>query len=51
MIGAAASEFEAEREARSSIEELATPNRGGWESALGYLARYLARCCNCNANA
>jgi hypothetical protein len=51
MIGAAASEFEAEREARSSIEELATPNRGGWESALGYLARYLACCCNCNANA
>ena len=34
MIGAAASESEAEREARSSIEELASPNRGGWEGAI-----------------
>jgi hypothetical protein len=51
MIGATASEFEAEREARSSIEEFASPNRGGSEGALGYLARYLACCCNCNANA
>jgi hypothetical protein len=30
MIGAASSESAAEREARSSIEELASPNRGGW---------------------
>ena len=49
MIGAAASESEAEREARSSIEEIASPCRGGWESALGNLARYLARFCDATA--
>jgi hypothetical protein len=42
MIGAAGSESEAEREARSSIEELANPNRADWESAPGDLVRYLA---------
>jgi hypothetical protein len=47
MIGAAASESEAEYEARSSIEELASPNRAGWEGALSDLAC----CCNCNATA
>jgi sulfur-carrier protein len=51
MIGAAASESEAEREACSSIEELASPSRAGREGALGDLAGYLACCCNCNANA
>ena len=51
MIGAAASESEAEREARSSIEELANANRADWEGAPGDLARYLACGCNCNANA
>ena len=49
MIGAAASESEAEREARSSIEEIASPARGGWEGALGNLARYLARSCGAAA--
>jgi hypothetical protein len=49
MIGAAASESEAESEARSSIEEIASPARGGWEGALGNLARYLA--CVCDATA
>jgi hypothetical protein len=49
MIGAAASESEAESEARSSIEEIASPRRGGWEGALGNLARYLARFCNAAA--
>jgi hypothetical protein len=49
MIGAAASESEAEREARSSIEEIASPRRGGWESTLGNLARYLARFCDAAA--
>jgi hypothetical protein len=47
MIGAAASASEAECEARSSIEEFASPNHDGWEGTLGYLAC----CCNCNANA
>jgi hypothetical protein len=47
MIGAAASESEAEREACLSIEELASPSRAGREGALGDLAC----CCNCNANA
>ncbi len=51
MIAAAASESEAEREARSSIEELANPNRADWEGAPGDLARYLACGCNRNANA
>ena len=51
MIGAAASESEAEREARLSIEELGSLHCGGWEGALGYLAPYLVCCCNCNADA
>ena len=51
MIGATASESEAEREAHSPIEELANLNRADWEGAPGDLARYLACGCNCNANA
>jgi hypothetical protein len=42
MIGAASSASEAEREARATIEEIASPARPGWEYALGNLARYLA---------
>lgn len=46
MIGAASSESEAEREARATIEEIASPARPGWECALGNLARYLASVCD-----
>ena len=49
MIGAAPSESEAEREARATIEEIASPAHPGWECALGNLARYLARTCDANA--
>ncbi len=47
MIGAAASESDAIRDAQSSIEELSNSNvRPGWEGALGKLARYLASVCD-----
>ena len=49
MIGAAATESEAEREARATIEEIAAPSRPSWEGMLGNLARYLARACGANA--
>jgi hypothetical protein len=42
-IGAAATESDAMRDARSSIEETSNSNsRTGWECSLGNLARYLA---------
>ena len=48
MIGAAATESDAMRDARSSIEELSNSNnRPDWEISLGNLARYLA--CVCDA--
>jgi len=47
MIGAAASESEAVREARSSIEEISNSTlRPDWECSLGKLARYLASVCD-----
>jgi hypothetical protein len=50
VIGAAASESEAVREARASIEEIANSNlRPGWECSLGKLARYLATVCDATA--
>lgn len=50
VIGAAASESDAIREARSSIEELSDSNaRPGWECSLGKLARYLAFVCGATA--
>jgi hypothetical protein len=49
MIGAAPTESEAEREARATIEEIVNPDRPGWESVLGNLARYLARGCSASA--
>jgi hypothetical protein len=43
MIGAAATESDAIRDAQSSIEEISESNqRSGWECSLGKLARYLA---------
>ena len=49
MIGAAATESDAEREARSSIEEISNSNTPGWECPLGKLARYLASFCDATA--
>jgi hypothetical protein len=50
MIGAAASESEAVREARSSIEEISNSKvQPGWECSLGGLARYLAAVCDTTA--
>ena len=47
MIGAAASESEAEREARSSIEEIShSIALASWEGALNNLERYLSRMCD-----
>ncbi len=47
MIGAAASESEAVREARSSLEEISNSTlRPDWECSLGKLARYLASVCD-----
>ena len=43
VIGAAATELDAMRDARSSIEEIADSDaRPGWERTLVNLARYLA---------
>jgi hypothetical protein len=43
MIGAAATESEAEREARRSIEELSDSiTLAGWENSLNNLERYLS---------
>ena len=45
VIGAAATESDAMREARASIEEISDSNvdvRPCWERSLGKLARYLA---------
>ena len=50
VIGAAATESDAIREARASIEELSDSKlRPGWECSLGKLARYLASVCNAAA--
>jgi hypothetical protein len=50
VIGAAATESDAMREARSSIEEISDSNvRPGWERSLGNLARYLASVCDATA--
>lgn len=52
VIGAAATESDAMREARSSIEEISDSNvdvRPGWERSLGNLARYLASICDATA--
>jgi len=49
MIGAAATESEAEHEARSSIEEISNSNTAGWECSLGKLAQYLASFCDATA--
>ncbi len=47
MIGAAATESDAIRDAESSIEEISNSNaRPGWECSLGKLARYLASVCD-----
>jgi hypothetical protein len=47
MIGAAATESDAIRDAESSIEELSNSSaRPGWECQLGKLARYLASVCD-----
>jgi hypothetical protein len=46
MIGAAATESDAIRDAESSIEEISNSSaRPGWECQLGKLARYLASVC------
>ena len=46
IIGAAASELEAEREARSSIEEISDSIViSGWERSLENLERHLASVC------
>jgi len=51
MIGAAATESDAVRDARSSIEELSDSNsRPDWERSLGNLARYLASVCDATAS-
>ncbi|HSY78452.1 MAG TPA: hypothetical protein VK884_02525 [Verrucomicrobiae bacterium] len=43
VIGAAATELDAMRDARMSIEEIANSDSGpGWERSLVNLARYLA---------
>jgi hypothetical protein len=50
VIGAAATESEAMREARSSIEELSdTIVLSSWERSLGNLERYLASVCDTRA--
>jgi hypothetical protein len=50
MIGAAATESDAIRDAQSSIEEISDSNRrSGWECSLGKLARYLASVCDTTA--
>jgi len=50
VIGAAATESEAVREARESIEELADSMAlGDWERSLGNLERYLASFCHAAA--
>ena len=47
MIGAAATESDAIRDAESSIEEISNSSaRPGWECQLGKLARYLASVCD-----
>jgi hypothetical protein len=47
MIGAAATESDAIRDAQSSIEEISNSDAGhGWECSLGKLARYLASVCD-----
>jgi len=47
MIGAAATESDAIRDAQSSIEEISNSDaRNGWECSLGKLARYLASVCD-----
>ena len=46
MIGAAATESDAIRDAESSIEEISNSSASpGWECQLGKLARYLASVC------
>jgi hypothetical protein len=50
VIGAAATESDAIREARSSIEEISDSNiRPGWERSLANLARYLGSVCGATA--
>ncbi len=50
MIGAAATESDAVREAHASIEEISNSNmRAGWECSLGKLAKYLASVCDATA--
>jgi hypothetical protein len=50
MIGAAATESDAIRDAESSIEEISNSSaRPGWECTLGKLARYLASVCDTTA--
>jgi hypothetical protein len=50
VIGAAATECDAIRDARASIEELSDSNcRPGWERSLANLARYLASVCGATA--
>jgi hypothetical protein len=50
VIGAAATESDAIREARSSIEEMSkSASDSGWECSLGKLARYLASVCDATA--
>jgi len=47
MIGAAATESDAIRDAQSSIEEISNSDaQSGWECSLGKLARYLASVCD-----
>lgn len=48
LIGAAATESDAIREAHESIEEISNSNTG-WECPLGKLARYLASVCDATA--
>jgi len=50
MIGAAATESEAEHEARRSIEELSDSIwAAGWENAFQNLERYLSAVCGATA--
>jgi hypothetical protein len=50
MIGAAATERDAIRDARSSIEEISSSlASSGWEASLGNLARYLGGLCDAAA--
>jgi hypothetical protein len=50
IIGAAATESEAEREARRSIEEMADSIAlCGWENSFQNLARYLSTVCDATA--